>query len=93
MEVSDFISFQKDLKYKKEDKEVFIAYITVGVDRASLQQTFNIQVLDKEFYLEHQEEVNLDIIDFYKEVGEYLSSFQEVNLFKMMSHQEQVINN
>ena len=88
MKVSDFISFQKDLKYKKEDKEVVVAYVTVGVDRASLQQTFNIQVLDKEFYLERQEEVNLEIIDFYKEVGEYLTSFQEVNLFKMMAHRE-----
>lgn len=88
MRVNDFISFQKDLKYEKEGKEILVVYVTAGIDRTNLQHSFNIQVLEKEFYLEHQEEVNSDIMAFYKEIGEYLTPYQEVNLFKMMSHQE-----
>lgn len=89
MEINDIINFQQHLKYEKEDgEEVIVGFISAVLDKTNLQYSFNIQIFNKEFYDKNQELVDLDIINFYKEIGEYLSPNKQANLFKMIAYQE-----
>ena len=87
MEINDLVNFQKHLKYEIDEQEVVVGFICASLDKTSYQYGFNIQIFNHEFYDNNQDMVNTDILDFYKEIGEYLSPQKQSKLFKLLAQQ------
>lgn len=88
MEVNDIANFQQHLKFEIDGVETVVGYVSASVDKTSLQYGFNIQIFNKEFYNENQEAVDSSIINFYKEIGDYLSPQKPASLLKMLGYQK-----
>lgn len=90
MQINDIVNFQQYLKYDVKEGEQVVAYVAASLDKTNLQYSFNIQIFNKEYYGENQEQIDMDIIQFYKGISEYLSPSSQANLFRMMSQSEEV---
>ena len=86
VEISDIITFQKQLKYDIDEQESVVAYISVTLDKTNLQYSFNIQIFNKDFYNANQDIIEDDIISFYEEIGDYLAPSKQARLFNMMAY-------
>lgn len=72
MEIQSFITLSKDITYETENEgTLYLAFISVQINRDSGQCQMNLQILDKEHYDEYNYYIYLETKKFMESLGAY----------------------
>lgn len=72
MEVQSFITLSKDITYETENEgTLYLAFISVQINRDSGQCQMNLQILDKQHYNEYNYYIYTELKKFMESLGAY----------------------
>ena len=72
MEVQSFITLSKDIIYETENEgTLYLAFISVQINRDSGQCQMNLQILDKEHYDSYNYYIYTELKKFMESLGAY----------------------
>ena len=72
MEVQSFITLSKDIVYETENEgTLYLAFISVQINRDSGQCQMNLQILDKQHYNEYNYYIYTELKKFMESLGAY----------------------
>ena len=72
MEVQSFITLSKDIVYETENEgTLYLAFISVQINRDSGQCQMNLQILDKKHYDEYNYYIYTELRSFMESLGAY----------------------
>lgn len=72
MEIQSFITLNKDITIETEDKGMlYLAFISVQINRDSGQCQMNLQILDKENYSAYNYYIYTELKKFMESLGAY----------------------
>lgn len=72
MEIQSFITLSKDITYETENEgTLYLAFISVQINRDSGQCQMNLQILDKKHYDEYNYYIYLETKKFMESLGAY----------------------
>ena len=72
MEIQSFITLSKDITYETENEgTLYLAFISVQINRDSGQCQMNLQILDKQHYNEYNYYIYTELKKFMESLGAY----------------------
>lgn len=71
MNLQSFIILDKDITIETEQGTLYLAYISVQINRSSGQCQMNLQILDKEHYDEYNYYIYTELIEFMESLAAY----------------------
>ena len=72
MEIQSFITLSKDITYETENEgTLYLAFISVQINRDSGQCQMNLQILDKQHYNEYNYYIYTELKNFMESLGAY----------------------
>ena len=72
MEIQSFITLSKDIIYETENEgTLYLAFISVQINRDSGQCQMNLQILDKQHYNEYNYYIYTELKKFMESLGAY----------------------
>lgn len=72
MEIQSFITLSKDITYETENEgTLYLAFISVNINRDNGQCQLNLQILDKNHYDEYNYYIYTQVREFMENLGAY----------------------
>ena len=72
MEIQSFITLSKDITYETENEgTLYLAFISVQINRDNGQCQMNLQIIDKEHYDEYNYYIYVELKKFMESIAAY----------------------